>query len=62
MQNPSEGYEEAYDTLKDYYDAYLDITGLVINSQGNLQTFSSNFQEADSELVKQYEAMQMYLE
>jgi len=62
LMNPPEEYQEAYDALKDYYDAYLELTGIVISPTGNLQTFTSNFNDADSNLLKYYKAMQVYIE
>lgn len=62
LQNPPEEYQDAYNTLKDYYDAYLELTEMAINPTGSLQTYSSSFSDADAELIKQYEAMQLYIE
>lgn len=62
LKNPPEEYEEAYDALKDYYDAYLELTNLVVNPTGSLQSFTSNFNDADSAVVKYYEAMKIYTE
>lgn len=62
LTNPPEEYAEAYSTLKDYYDAYLELTNLVINPTGSLQSFTSDFNSADSEVSKCYEAMKIYIE
>lgn len=62
LQDPPEEYEAAYDALMDYYSAYLELTGLVVNPSGSLQTFSQNFNSADSETLKCYKAMQIYIE
>lgn len=62
LQDPPEEYQEAYNAIKDYYDAYLEIINLVINPSGNLQTFTSNFNDADSAVVKYYAAMKIYTE
>lgn len=62
LKNPPDGYEDAYDAIKDYYSAYTTFTNLVIDPSGSLQTFSSNFSTADSEVLNQYNAMKIYLD
>lgn len=62
LQNPPEEYEEAYETIKEFYNAYLNLTGLVIDPSGSLQTFSNNFNNADTETVNCYKAMKLYIE
>ena len=62
LQNPPEEYEEAYDAIKDLYDAYLEITGLAVNPTGSLTTFSSNFNSADSEAIKCYNEVELFLD
>ena len=62
LTNPPAEYEDAYDTLKDYYDAYLELTNLVISPSGSLQSYTDDFNEADSNVAKYYKAMDVYLE
>ena len=62
MRNPPDEYEEAYDALSELYDAYINLTNLVTSPSGSLQTFSTNFNDADSETVNCYNAMSLYLE
>lgn len=62
MKNPPEEYEEAYEALSEFYDAYINFTNLVINPSGSLQTFSTNFNDADSETLNCINAMSLYLE
>ena len=62
LQNPPAEFEEAYRTLQDYYNAYLTLTDLVINPSGSLQTFSTSFNDADSETSRCFKAMKMYIE
>ena len=62
LKNPPEEYEEAYEALKKYYDAYTALTNLVTNPSGSLQTFSQSFNSADSEVANRYGAMKMYLD
>jgi hypothetical protein len=61
LQNPPEEYTEAYSSIKEFYDAYLELTGLVTNPSGSLQTFSSDFNNAVSETAKCYKAMDIYI-
>lgn len=62
LKDPPKKYEDAYQKLSNYYDAYVNFTNLVINPSGSLQTFSSNFNDADSEVLNCYNAMSLYLE
>ncbi|OLR58529.1 hypothetical protein BHF70_02170 [Anaerostipes sp. 494a] len=62
LKNPPDEYEDAYEAVTELYDAYLTLTNLAIDPTGSLQTFSSNFNNADSETVKCYDAIKMYLE
>lgn len=62
LANPPEEFKEAYVVLKDYYNAYYELTSLVISPTGSLQTFTDNFNEADSEVLKYYNAMELYLD
>lgn len=62
MQNPPEKWEKAYEDLQDYYDAYLTLTNLAISPAGSLQSFSSNFSDADMEVVNCYNKMEFYWE
>lgn len=62
LQNPPEEYKEAYDAIKKLYDSYLELSNLAVNPTGSLQTFSNNFNSADSETLQNYEAMKLYLD
>lgn len=62
LKNPSENWEEAYLDLKEYYDDYLTFTNLCINPSGNLQTYSTNFNETDSDVSNDYDKMKAYLD
>lgn len=62
LRNPPNGYEDAYDAIKVYYDAYLSFTNLVTNPTGSLTTFSSNFNSSDSATVNAYNAMKLYFD
>lgn len=62
LQNPPQGYEEAYAAAKDLYDAYLEFTSIVIDPTGSLNSFSDSFQSADSRTVKYYDTLELYLD
>lgn len=62
LTNPPNEYEAAYEAINEYYDAYLELTNLVISPTGNLQSYTNAFNEADSNVVKCYQAMDVYLE
>ena len=61
LGNPPAEYEEAYQAGRELYDAYMEFTNLVLNPSGNLQTFTANFNDADSELLNCYNAMSLYI-
>lgn len=61
LTNPPEEYREAYSALKDFYDAYLELTNLAIEPTGSYQTYSESFNNADTETAKCYEAMGIYV-
>lgn len=62
LKNPPEEYEEAYYALKEFYDAYLELTNLATNPTGSLQSYSSNFNEADSNTLNRFNAVSLYIE
>ena len=62
LTNPPSEYEKAYEAINEYYDAYLELTNLVTNPTGNLQSYTDAFNEADSNVAKCYQAMDIYLE
>jgi len=60
LANPPEEYSEAYSAVKDLYDAYLDITNCATNPTGSLTSYTSTFNEADSDFLNAYNAMEIY--
>lgn len=60
LKNPPEEYADAYDALKDLYDAYCEITECAVNPSGNLSSYTSTFNEADSNFLKYYKAVSLY--
>lgn len=61
MTNPPEGYEEAYQALKEYYEYYIDFYDTVINCEGSLESFSNKFNETDSESAKKFNSVELYV-
>ena len=62
LTNPPEEYKEAYSALKEFYDAYLELTNLVIDPTGSYSTYSEDFNDADTRTAKCYEAMGIYID
>ena len=62
LKNPPADYKDAYDSLSKLYDAYISLTNLATDPNGSLQTYSQNFNDADSETLNCYNALKMYLE
>lgn len=62
LKNPPEEFEEAYEAIKELYDAYTALTNLATNPSGSLQTFSQNFNSADTEVANCYDAMKLYID
>lgn len=62
MKNPPEEWKDAYNDLKDYYDDYLTLTNLCTNPSGSLQTYSTNFSNADTDALNGYNKMKSYLD
>ena len=62
LQNPPEGFEEAYDAMKDFNRAYTSLTNLAIDPTGSLTSFTQDFNDADSDAVNCYNALELYLD
>lgn len=60
LSSPPDEMRDAYEAVKDLYDAYLELTNLAVNPTGNLQSYTSDYNEADSNFVKYYDAMDIY--
>lgn len=61
LQNPPEEYKTAYKSLVECYDAYLTFTNMAIYPDGSLNTFSDDFDDADTEFLHCYDTMKIYL-
>lgn len=62
LKNPTDEYRDAYDALKNYYNAYTVLVNLVTSPSGSLQSFTQDFHDADTKLINSFETMQVYLE
>lgn len=51
-----------YSVLKIYYDNYMEMTKIVINPTGSLNTFSEDLNTYDNNTVDSYEKMKLYLD
>lgn len=60
LSSPPDDLRDEYDAVKKLYDAYLEMVNSVTNPTGSLQTFTSNFNNADSSFYNCYTAMDMY--
>ncbi len=62
LKNPPDEYKDAYEALSDLYDAYIELTNCTTNPTGSLNTYSSYFNYADTEVAKCFNAMDIYLD
>lgn len=62
LKNPPNEYKDAYDAVSDFYDAYISLTNCATDPSGSLQTYSSTFNDADTNTLNAYKAMKIYLD
>ena len=62
LKNPPEKWRDAYEDLLKYYDVYYDFTELMIRPNCSLQEFKELFEESDTEVLKVYRKMYIYIE
>ena len=48
--------------VSDLYDAYISLTNCATDPTGSLQTYSSTFNDADTNTLNAYKAMELYLD
>lgn len=60
LRNPPDEWKEAYDELKEYYDAYADLIKMAVSPSGSLQTYSEDFRETDSEAAKCFDKVKQF--
>lgn len=62
MKNPPEEYKEAYEVLKEFYDAYTKLVNLAVDPTGNLSSYTSSFNDADTAALNAYKSASLYVE
>ncbi len=62
LKNPPDEHKEAYDALKEFYAAYIDLAGCALNPMGNLTSYASSVDKAVQDVSNCYKAMEMYWE
>lgn len=62
LQNPPADQQNAYAALLSLYDSYIEITNLALDPTGNLSSYTSSFNAADSAFAKYYKAIQIYVD
>lgn len=62
LTNPPEEYEDAYDSIKELYDAYNSLVNLTTSPTGSLSSYTQDFNSADSEFANCYEAIKLYID
>lgn len=62
LQNPPEDQKSAHAALMNLYDSYIDMVNLALSPSGNLSSYTTNFNNADSSFSKYYKAIQIYVE
>ena len=62
LKDAPEGYEDAYGALKAYYDAYIQLTNLTLNSAGyTYSDFNSELGDLNRELDACYLTLVVYI-
>ncbi len=62
LVNPPDEYKEAYSAVRDLYGVYSDLCNCATNPTGNLQGYTSAFNTADSDFMKYYNALGLYID
>ncbi len=62
LQNPPEDQKSAHVALMNLYDSYIDMVNLALTPSGNLNSYTTNFNNADSSFSKYYKAIQIYVD
>ena len=62
LEKPPADYKEAYELLCEYYEEFEEMVDLVSNPHGTLYSFTDDFNDADSDLVKYYKKIKKLIE
>ena len=60
LKNPPDEYSDAYNAIKELYEVYCDLTQCAVDPSGNLSSYTSTFNTADSDFAKYYKAVKLY--
>ena len=61
MLNPPDGFDNAFRALENLYNSYIKFTDIVLNCSGSLESFSNDFSAADTDILQQYNAAELYV-
>lgn len=61
MLNPPDGFDNAFRALENLYNSYIKFTDVVLNCSGSLESFSNDFSAADTDILQQYHAAELYV-
>lgn len=62
MKNPSDDNKESYDCLKDTYDCYLKFTNLALDASGNLNSYSEQYNDLETDIKADLDKMENYID
>lgn len=62
LKDPPEEYKDAYSALKEFYDAYTKLVSCALDPTGSLTSYTTTFNEADTNTMNTYKAMSLYIE
>ena len=58
----SPAHQLIFSAISDLYNAYISLTNCATDPSGSLQTYSSTFNDADTNMLNAYKAMQLYID
>lgn len=61
MSNPPKKFKESYSVVRESYSSYNTLVNLATNPTGNLTTYTSNFNNADSDFLSNYKTLKLYV-
>lgn len=60
VETPPANYQNAYDALKNYYEAFLIYSNLVVNPEGDIETFLDDLSGAKANFSACHGQMESY--
>lgn len=61
LQSPNEEFQECYNAIDDLYSVYYKLTSLAMSPSGSLTTYSSNFNEYESNFLELYDKLMLLI-